>query len=91
MPKFKIWKHHNPKISEPYMNDLLKKLSESSRHWDGFASRFRMETLQEFWKRKAPKLDTMLQKNARTTLALGTVDLQLGVKVAKRRRPPLGF
>ncbi len=37
MPKFKIWEHHNPKIAEPYMKDLLKKLSESSRHWDGFS------------------------------------------------------
>ena len=35
MPKFKIWEHHNPKISEPYMNDLLKKLSESSSNWYG--------------------------------------------------------
>ena len=35
MPKFKIWEHHNPKISEPYMNDLLKKLSESSPNWYG--------------------------------------------------------
>ena len=37
MPKFKIWEHHNPKIAEPYMNDLLKKLSESSPNWDGFS------------------------------------------------------
>ena len=37
MPKFKIWEHHNPKISEPYMNDLLKKLSESSPNWDGYS------------------------------------------------------
>ena len=37
MPKFKIWEHHNPKIAEPYMKDLLKKLSESSRHWDGYS------------------------------------------------------
>ena len=37
MPKFKIWEHHNPKIAEPYMKDLLKKLSESSRHWDSFS------------------------------------------------------
>jgi len=35
MPKFKIWEHHNPKIAEPYMNDLLKKLSESSSNWYG--------------------------------------------------------
>ena len=35
MPKFKIWEHHNPKIAEPYMDDLLKKLSESSSNWYG--------------------------------------------------------
>ena len=35
MPKFKIWEHHNPKIAEPYMKDLLKKLSESSSNWYG--------------------------------------------------------
>ena len=35
MPKFKIWEHHNPKIAEPYMNDLLKQLSESSSNWYG--------------------------------------------------------
>ena len=35
MPKFKIWEHHNPKIAQPYMEDLLKKLSESSSNWYG--------------------------------------------------------
>ena len=35
MPKFKIWEHHNPKIAKPYMDDLLKKLSESSSNWYG--------------------------------------------------------
>ena len=35
MPKFKICEHHNPKIAEPYMKDLLKKLSESSSNWFG--------------------------------------------------------
>ena len=35
MPKFKIWEHHNPKIAEPYMKDLLEKLSESSSNWYG--------------------------------------------------------
>jgi len=35
MPKFKIHDHHNPKIAEPYMKDLLEKLSESSSNWFG--------------------------------------------------------
>jgi hypothetical protein len=35
MLKFKIWEHHNPKIAEPYMKDLLEKLSESSSNWYG--------------------------------------------------------
>ena len=34
-PKTRIWEHHNPKIAEPYMKDLLKKLSESSSNWYG--------------------------------------------------------
>ena len=37
MPKFKIWEHHNPKIAEPHMKNLLEKLSESSSNWDGFS------------------------------------------------------
>ena len=35
MPKFKIWEHHNPKIAEPHMKNLLEKLSESSSNWYG--------------------------------------------------------
>ena len=34
MPKH-IWEIHNPKIAEPYMKDLLEKLSESSSNWYG--------------------------------------------------------
>ena len=34
-PKTRIWEHHNPKIAEPYMKDLLEKLSESSSNWYG--------------------------------------------------------
>ncbi len=33
--KTRIWEHHNPKIAEPYMKDLLEKLSESSSNWYG--------------------------------------------------------
>ena len=39
MPKLDMPKHiceiHNPKIAEPYMKDLLEKLSESSSNWYG--------------------------------------------------------
>ena len=39
MPKLDKPKHiceiHNPKIAEPYMKDLLEKLSESSSNWYG--------------------------------------------------------
>ena len=31
------WEHHNPKIAEPHMKNLLEKLSESSSNWDGFS------------------------------------------------------
>ena len=34
MPKH-IWEIHNPKIAEPYMKELLEKLSESSSNWYG--------------------------------------------------------
>ena len=34
MPKH-IWEIHNPKIAEPYMKDLLEKLSKSSSNWYG--------------------------------------------------------
>ena len=34
MPKH-IWEIHNHKISEPYMKELLEKLSKSSSNWYG--------------------------------------------------------
>ena len=33
--KTRIWEHHNPKIAEPHMKNLLEKLSESSSNWYG--------------------------------------------------------
>ena len=35
--KTRIWEHHNPKIAEPHMKNLLEKLSESSPNWDGYS------------------------------------------------------
>ena len=67
MPKFKIWEHHNPKIAEPYMKDLLKKLSESSSNWygDSYCNDCMAEVSLEYQKDKFIHIQIPNSKNDR--------------------------
>ena len=65
--KTRIWEHHNPKISEPYMNDLLKKLSESSSNWygDSYCNDCMAEVSLEYQKDKFIHIQVPNSKNDR--------------------------
>ena len=66
MPKH-IWEIHNPKIAEPYMKNLLEKLSESSSNWygDSYSNDCMAEVSLEYQKDKFIHIQIPNSKNNR--------------------------
>ena len=66
-PKTRIWEHHNPKIAEPHMKNLLEKLSESSSNWygDSYCNDCMAEVSLEYQKDKFIHIQIPNSKNDR--------------------------